>query len=82
MRLTLDPFRPLLISLACCTNQYQHDGIDYLEEENLVKREPLGCQRLGLKDDQRRRKAVKAKKRGWRTLHELSTIVLSLRLLC
>jgi putative transposase len=75
MRLTLDPFRLLLISLAGCLNQLQQDVIDYLQEENRVLREQLGCKRLRLNDDQRRRLAVKAKKLGWRVLHELTTIV-------
>jgi len=38
-------------------------------------REQLGNKRLRLNDDQRRRLAVKAKKLGWRVLHELTTIV-------
>src|SRR6266496_4212136 len=75
MRLALDPFRLLLISLAGCLNQHQRDVIDYLEEENRVLREQLGNKRLRLNDDQRRRLAVKAKKLGWRVLHELTTIV-------
>ena len=69
------PFRLLLISLAGCLNQHQRDVIDYLQEENRVLREQLGNKRLRLKDDQRRRLAVKAKKLGWRVLHELTTIV-------
>lgn len=75
MRLTLDPVRLLLISLAGCLNQHQRDVIDYLQEENRVLRQQLGNQRLRLNDDQRRRLAVKAKKLGWRVLHELTTIV-------
>jgi putative transposase len=59
--------RLLLISLAGCLNQHQRDVIDYLEEENRVL-----CEQLGNK---RRRLAVKAKKLGWRVLHELTTIV-------
>ena len=75
MRLTLDPFRLLLISLAGCLNQQQQEVIDYLQEENRVLREQLGCKRLRLNDDQRRRLAVKAKMLGWQVLHELTTIV-------
>ena len=75
MRLAPDPFRLLLISLAGCLNQHQRDVIDYLQEENRVLREQLGNRRLRLNDDQRRRLAVKAKKLGWRVLHELTTIV-------
>jgi putative transposase len=75
MRLILDPFRLLLISLAGCLNQHERDVIDYLQEENRVLREQLGNKRLRWNDDQRRRLAVKAKKLGGRVLHELTTIV-------
>jgi hypothetical protein len=75
MRLTLDPFRLLLISLAGCLNQHQRDLIDYLQEQNRVLRQQLGNKRLRLNDDPRRRLAVKAKKLGCRVLHELTTIV-------
>ena len=75
MRLKLDPFRLLLISLAGWLNQQQQDVIDYLQEENRVLREQLGARRLRLNDDQRRRLAVKAKKLGRRVLHELATLV-------
>jgi hypothetical protein len=50
MRLPLDPFRLLLISLAGCLNQHQRDVIDYLQEENRILREQLGNKRLRLKD--------------------------------
>jgi transposase InsO family protein len=75
MRLPLDPFRLLLISLAGWLNQHQRDVIDYLEEENRVLREQLGNRRLRLNDDQRRRLAVKAQKLGGRVLQELKTLV-------
>ena len=75
MRLALDPFRLLLISLAGFLNQRQQDVIEFLHEENRVLREQLGGKRLRFNDDQRRRLAVRAKKLGWRMLHELSTIV-------
>jgi hypothetical protein len=75
MRLTLDPVRLLLISLAGCLNQRQRDVIDYLQEENRALRQQLGNQRLRLNDDRRRWLAVKAKKLGWRVLHELTIIV-------
>ena len=64
MRLTLDPFRLLLISLAGYLNQQQQEVIDYLQEENHVLREQLGSKRLRWNDDQRRRLAAKAKKLG------------------
>jgi putative transposase len=75
MRLTLDPFQLLLISLAGWMSQQQQDVIDYLREENRVLREQLGSKRLRLNDGQRRGLAVKAKKLGRRVLHELATIV-------
>jgi len=75
MRLAIDPFRLLLISLAGWLNQQQQDVIDYLQEENRVLREQLGGKRLRFNDDQRRRLAVRAKKLGWRVLHEVTTIV-------
>ena len=75
MRMTLDPFRLLVISLAGYLNQQQQEVIDYLQEENRVLHEQLGSRRLRLNDDQRRRLAVRAKKLGRRVLHELATIV-------
>jgi hypothetical protein len=66
MRIPLDPFQLLLISLAGRLNQHQGDVIDYLQEENCVLREQLGNRRLPLNDDQRRRLAIKAKKLSWR----------------
>src|SRR5262250_198115 len=75
MRLALDPFRLLLISLAGWLNQKQQEALDYLQEENRVLREQLGGKRLRFSDDQHRRLAVRAKKLGWRMLHDLTTIV-------
>lgn len=78
MRMTLDPFRLLLISLAGWINQQQQDLIEYLREENRVPHEQLGTlgnRRLRLNDDQRRRLAVRAKKLGRRTLQEWATLV-------
>ena len=66
MRLAIDPFRLLLISLAGWLNQQQQDVIDYLQEENRVLRRQPGGQRLRFSDDQRRRLAVRAKNLGWR----------------
>jgi transposase InsO family protein len=75
MRLALDPFRLLLISLAGWLNQRQQDAIDYLQEENRVLRQQLGDKRLHFNDDQRCRLAVKAKRLSRSVLHELATIV-------
>ena len=75
IRLALDPFRLLLISLAGWLNQQQQEVIDYLQEENRVLREQLGGKRLRFNDDQRRPLAARAQKLGWRMLHQLSTVV-------
>ena len=75
MTLAFDPFRLLRISLAGWLNQRQQEALDYLQEENRVLREQLGGKRLHFNDDQRRRLAVRAKKLGWRMLHDLTTIV-------
>ena len=75
MTLAFDPFRLLLISLAGWLNHRQQEALDYLQEENRVLREQLGGTRLHFNDDQRRRLAVRAKKLGWRMLHDLTTIV-------
>ena len=75
MRLALDPFRLLLISLAGWLNQRQQDVIDYLQQENRVLHEQLGGKRLRFNDDQRLRLAVKAKKLGWRMLQDLSILL-------
>ena len=66
MRLALDPFRLLLVSLVRWLNQRHQDVIDYLQEENRVLRRQPGGQRLRFSDDQRRRLAVRAKNLGWR----------------
>jgi putative transposase len=75
MRLMLDPFRLMLISLAGCLSRRQQEALDYLQEENRVLREQLGGKRLRFSDDQRRRLAVRAKKLGGRMLQDLATIV-------
>jgi hypothetical protein len=70
MRLTLDPFRLLLISVDGWMNHQQQEVIDYLQEENRMLREQLQGKRLRFNDDQRRRLAVRAKKLGRRVLDE------------
>ena len=73
MRLALDPFRQLLISLAGWLSQRQQDALDTLQ--NRVLREQLGGKRLRFNDHQRRRLAVRAQKLGGRRLQELTTLV-------
>jgi len=71
----LDPFRFLLIAVAGWMNQPQQFAIDYLREENRVLREQLGHRRLRLTNDQRRRRAAKAKRLCRRILKEVAGIV-------
>jgi len=75
MRLTLDPFRLLLISVDRWMNHQQQEVIDYLQEENRMLCEQLQGKRLRFNDDQRRRLAVRAKKLGRRVLDEPRTVV-------
>src|SRR3954470_8986023 len=71
----LDPFRFLLFALAGWRNQQQWHRIEYLREENRVLREQLGGRRLRLTDNQRRRRAAKAKGLGRKILSEVATLV-------
>jgi len=53
----------------------QQEVIEYLVEENLVRKEELGGRRLRLSDDQRRRLAAKGKLIGCRALGRFATTV-------
>src|SRR5215470_1235517 len=75
MSKVLDPFRFVLIAVGGWMNQNQQLAIDYLREENRVRREQVGERRLRLNDDQRRRLAAKAKGLGRKLLAEVATIV-------
>src|SRR2546425_5072681 len=75
MRAALDPFSFVVISIAGWISSHQQHVIEYLIEENRVLREQIGCRRLRLNDDQRRRLAVKAKELGRKLLAQVATIV-------
>ena len=75
MGTALDPFSFLVTSIAGWMNQHQHHVINYLIEENRVLREQIGNRRLRFSDDQRRRRAAKAKKLGWKILAQVATLV-------
>jgi hypothetical protein len=51
MLTVLDPFQFVLIAVAGWMNQRQLQMIEYLREENQVRREQLGEPRLRLTDD-------------------------------
>ena len=61
--------------LAGWMNQQPRDVIDYLQEENRVRRERLGPRCLRFTDAQRRRLAAKAKALGRGLLRDLDTLV-------
>ncbi|MBC8310554.1 MAG: hypothetical protein H8E83_08590 [Planctomycetes bacterium] len=57
--------------IAGWLQEQQQLAIEYLKEENRVLREQLGCKRLMVSDDQRRRLAVKGKILGRKFLREI-----------
>ena len=75
MRVSLDPFSFLVVSIAGWMNQRQHRVIEYLIEENRVLREQIGNRRMRFSDSQRRRLAAKAKMLGRKLLAQVATIV-------
>ena len=75
MRMFLDPFCFLVVSLSGWMNERQQHAIHYLMAENPVPREQVGNRRMRFSDDQRRRLAVRAKKSGRKLLSEVATIV-------
>jgi transposase InsO family protein len=62
-------------TFAGWANRKQASLIEYLLEENRVLREQLGDRRVRLRDDQRRRLAVKGRALGRKLLNEYATIV-------
>jgi hypothetical protein len=75
MRMFLDSFSFLVVSLSGWMNEHQQHVIHYLIEENRVLREQIGNRRMRFSDDQRRRLAVRAKRIGRKLLSEVATIV-------
>src|SRR6266853_1257960 len=75
MRVCLNPFSFLVVSVAGWMNQHQQRVIEYLMEENRVLREQIGNRRMRFTDNQRRRMAAKAKKLGRKLLAQVATIV-------
>jgi len=58
------PFQFLMMLFAGWVNRHQQEVIEYLQEENRGLREQLGGKRLRFTDQQRRRLAVKARRRA------------------
>ena len=65
----------LVLATAGWLTGHQQDLIDYLREEGRVLREQLGCKRLRLTDEQRRRLAVRGQSLGRKALGEVAGIV-------
>ena len=76
MHAVFDQFSFLVVSIAGWMNQHQQQVIEYLMEENRVRREQIGTRRMRFSDDQCRRLAAKAKKLGRKLLSPVATIVL------
>ena len=71
MNFILHPWHLLIYIGASWVNRPQQDAIDYLRTENQILREKLDKRCILLKDDQRRRLAVKGKVLGRRVLKQL-----------
>jgi len=71
----LQPWQLLLLILASWINRREQYVIEYLLTENRILRVKLGKKRILLKDDQRRRLAVKGKILGRQMLEHVATIV-------
>ena len=54
----------LVLTVAGWVNRHQEDLVNYFREENRVLREQLGGRPLRLTDAQRRRLAVRGRRRG------------------
>lgn len=72
---TVQPWQLFVVTVAGWINRHQQDVIDYLVEENRVLKGQLRGRRLRLKDDERRRLAVKGKALGRSTLKKVASIV-------
>jgi transposase InsO family protein len=72
---TVQPWQLFVVTVAGWINQHQQEAIDYLVEENRVLKGQLCGRRLRLKDDERRRLAVKGKALGRSTLNRVASIV-------
>jgi hypothetical protein len=75
VRVPLNPFSFLLVTVAGWMSGHQQEVIAYLVEENRVLREQIGNRRLKFNDHERRQLAAKAKKLARKTLGEVATIV-------
>jgi len=71
----LQPWHLLLFIIAGWVNRHQQDVVEYLRTENQVLKEKLGKKRILLRDDQRRRLAVKGKILGRKALEEIASML-------
>ena len=61
MSFILHPWQLLVLILAAWINRQQQQAIEYLRTENQVLKEKLGKKRILLREDHRRRLAVRGK---------------------
>ena len=73
--MTTAPFQLLVLALAGWVNRSQQEVVAYLQAENRILREHLGCRRLRFSDAERCRLAAAAKKVGRRGLFDIGPIV-------
>jgi len=74
MSFVLQPWQLLIIIVSAWMTKFQQELIDYVLTENQVLKEKLGCKRILLNDDQRRRLAVKRTILGRQRLLEIGTL--------
>jgi len=72
--MTFKPWTFFAVALAGWMNRQQQDVIAYLQAENRILREKLGCKRLILNESQKRRLAVAAIKLGKDLLRQFGTL--------
>jgi transposase InsO family protein len=75
MHFVLQPWHLLACIVAGYAKREQQRVIDYLRTENAILREKLGCRRIRLNDDQRRRLAATGKALGRKLLASVATLV-------
>jgi transposase InsO family protein len=73
--MSVAPLQFLMLVFAGWVNRSQLEIVEFLQEENRVLREQLGCRRLHFTDAQRRRLAAKGQALGRRVLDQLGGLV-------
>jgi hypothetical protein len=69
------PLQYMIAAFALWLDRQQQEVIDYLKEENRLRKEKLGDRKLHFSDAERRRLALRAKVLGRKILAQLDTLV-------